>query len=107
MVSKMKNFLKFKTGENKHDMRKFGEEFYLREAKLWRPFRWFGILSTLLAMALMIAAIISEDWMHGASKCIFLVSILKLLDTYLLGGYRNILVRRVCTRLIEEYNKQI
>lgn len=68
MVSKMKNFLKFKTGENKHDMRKFGEEFYLREAKLWRPFRWFGILSTLTAMALMVAAILNEDWIHSTSK---------------------------------------
>ena len=72
MVSKMKNFLKFKTGENKHDMRKFGEEFYMREAKLWRPFRWFGIVSTLAAMALMLAAVLSEDWIHGTSKSYFL-----------------------------------
>ena len=47
----------------------------MREAKLWRPFRWFGIVSTLAAMALMLAAVLSEDWIHGTSK-LYLLSFL-------------------------------
>ena len=64
-MSKMKNFLKFKTGGAGHDMRKFGEEFYLREARLWRPFRWAGMLSTILAMVLTMASIFNENWIYG------------------------------------------
>lgn len=65
MVSKMKNFLKFKTGESSHDMRKFGEEFYLREARLWRPFRWAGMVSTIVALILTMVAIFHDNWLCG------------------------------------------
>lgn len=58
----MKNFLKFKTGDVQHDMRKFGEEYYLREARLWRPFRWGGVLSTVLALVLQVVAILDTHW---------------------------------------------
>ncbi|KAL5014430.1 hypothetical protein ScPMuIL_008700 [Solemya velum] len=67
MVTKMKNFLRFKTGDKNPDLRKFGEEYYLREAKLWRPFRLFGIFSTVLSLAFTMAAIFNDDWieLHG------------------------------------------
>lgn len=59
----MKNFLKFK--DRSPDLRKFGEEFYLREAKLWRPFRICGVISIALAMPLMIIAILDHNWIKG------------------------------------------
>ncbi|KAK3592582.1 hypothetical protein CHS0354_018850 [Potamilus streckersoni] len=65
MVSKMKNFLKFKTEEKSHDLRKYGEEYYLREAKLWRPFRLFGVFSTVAALSFALASVLEEDWLHG------------------------------------------
>jgi len=72
MVTKMKNFLKFKTGEGGVDMRKFGEEFYLREARLWRPFRWAGMFSTALALVLVIASVFNKYWLAGTGEaCLF------------------------------------
>ncbi|XP_052285350.1 uncharacterized protein LOC127881489 [Dreissena polymorpha] len=67
MVSKMKSFLKFKTSDSGHDARKFGEEFYLREARIWRPFRWVGMLSTILALVLSVASIFNKYWLHGTA----------------------------------------
>lgn len=64
MVTKMKNFLKFKTGETQMDARKFGEEYYLREARIWRPFRWAGMMSTILALVLTVASIFNQYWLH-------------------------------------------
>ncbi|KAK3803630.1 hypothetical protein RRG08_023346 [Elysia crispata] len=61
----MKNFLKFKTRQNSSDLRKFGEEYYLREARLWRPFRLFGLFATICAMILILWAIGSTDWING------------------------------------------
>ncbi|XP_069111557.1 transmembrane protein 47-like [Argopecten irradians] len=60
----MKNFLKFKTGENR-DLRKFGEEYYLREAKLWRPFRIAGLVAIALALPLTVTAILNNTWIYG------------------------------------------
>ncbi|XP_041377378.1 uncharacterized protein LOC121389795 [Gigantopelta aegis] len=62
---KMKNFLKFKTGQNSSDLRKFGEDYYLREAKLWRPFRLFGVFATISAMAFILTAIMNAHWLAG------------------------------------------
>ena len=67
----MKAFLKFKTGENQHDMRRFGEEFYLREATIWRPFRWAGIVSTLMSLILTTASILNENWVHITGEWIY------------------------------------
>ena len=64
----MKNFLKFKTRQNSSDLRKFGEEYYLREAKLWRPFRLFGILATFAAMAFTLSAILNAHWLDGKGE---------------------------------------
>ncbi|CAG2247973.1 unnamed protein product [Mytilus edulis] len=61
----MKNFLKFKTGENSPDLRKFGEEYYLREAKLWRPFRIGGIASIGLALPFSMGSIFNAYWLYG------------------------------------------
>ncbi|XP_021366548.1 uncharacterized protein LOC110458904 [Mizuhopecten yessoensis] len=60
----MKNFLKFKTGENR-DLRKFGEEYYLREAKLWRPFRIGGLAAIAIALPLTLTAILNDTWIYG------------------------------------------
>lgn len=68
MVTAMKNFLKFKTGESP-DVRKFGEEYYLREAKIWRPFRIGGVFSIAIALPLALASILHDNWMHGDGKC--------------------------------------
>uniref|UniRef100_K1QJR7 Endoglucanase n=1 Tax=Magallana gigas TaxID=29159 RepID=K1QJR7_MAGGI len=64
MVTAMKNFLKFKTGESP-DVRKFGEEYYLREAKIWRPFRIGGVFSIAIALPLALASILHDNWMYG------------------------------------------
>lgn len=69
----MKNFLKFKTRQNSADLRKFGEEYYLREAKLWRPFRLFGVFATVSAMAFILAAILSSHWIAGKGKSILTI----------------------------------
>ena len=71
-MTTMKNFLKFKTRQNSSDQRKFGEEFYLREAKLWRPFRLFGIFSTLSAMTLTVTAILNGQWIYGDGEWLVL-----------------------------------
>lgn len=68
MVTAMKNFLKFKTGESP-DVRKFGEEYYLREAKIWRPFRIGGVFSIAIALPLALASILHDNWMYGDGKC--------------------------------------
>lgn len=59
---RMKNFLKFKTQEPITDPRKFGEEFYLREARLWRPFRLFGVCATLAALLFICTGITNGRW---------------------------------------------
>ncbi|KAK3105244.1 hypothetical protein FSP39_020667 [Pinctada imbricata] len=59
----MKNFLKFKTGESP-DLRKFGEEYYLREAKIWRPFRIGGIFSIVISLTLAMTSIFNEYWVY-------------------------------------------
>ncbi|XP_061163624.1 endoglucanase 4-like [Saccostrea echinata] len=64
MVTAMKNFLKFKTGESP-DVRKFGEEYYLREAKIWRPFRICGVFSIAIALPLVLASILNDNWVYG------------------------------------------
>lgn len=61
----MKNFLKFKTGEKSSEFRKFGEEYYLREAKLWRPFRIGGIVSIGLSLPFAIGSIFNDYWTYG------------------------------------------
>ena len=66
----MKNFLKFKTRQNSSDLRKFGEEFYLREAKLWRPFRLFGLFATVAAMTFILSAILSAHWLDGKGEVV-------------------------------------
>ncbi|CAI9728508.1 endoglucanase 4-like isoform X2 [Octopus vulgaris] len=58
----MKNFLKFKTQEPTTDPRKFGEEFYLREARLWRPFRLFGVCATVAALLFISTGIANGRW---------------------------------------------
>lgn len=80
----MKNFLKFKTRQNSTEQRKFGEEHYLKEAKLWRPFRLFGVFAHLSAMIFFLSALVSSDWMHGKGKC----SILSVLSSSSL--FRNL-----------------
>ncbi|KAH9513528.1 hypothetical protein Btru_033277 [Bulinus truncatus] len=62
----MKNFLKFKTRQNSSDLRKFGEEYYMREAKLWRPFRLFGVFATSTAMIFILSSLASSRWIHGS-----------------------------------------
>lgn len=62
----MKNFLKFKTGSR--DFRKFGEEYYLREAKLWRPFRLCGLAAITIALPLTLTAILNDTWIYGKGK---------------------------------------
>lgn len=71
MVTAMKNFLKFKTGESP-DVRKFGEEYYLREAKIWRPFRIGGVFSIAIALPLALASILHDNWLYGDGKCLLL-----------------------------------
>lgn len=77
MVTAMKNFLKFKTGESP-DVRKFGEEYYLREAKIWRPFRIGGVFSIAIALPLALASILHDNWMYGDGKCSLFYSCQKL-----------------------------
>ena len=87
MVTKMKNFLKFKTGDVQHDMRKFGEEYYLREARLWRPFRWGGILSTVMALILDMVAILDGHWVTITCKYDFLLLLFVFKGMMLLWEY--------------------
>ncbi|BFZ23941.1 hypothetical protein BsWGS_26980 [Bradybaena similaris] len=64
-MTSMKNFLKFKTRQNSSDVRKFGEEYYMREAKLWRPFRLFGVFAHVTAMIFILSALGSSNWING------------------------------------------
>ncbi|GFS14955.1 endoglucanase [Elysia marginata] len=70
-MTSMKNFLKFKTRQNSSDLRKFGEEYYLREARLWRPFRLFGLFATISAMIFILWAIGSSEWIYGKGRKLF------------------------------------
>ena len=74
----MKNFLKFKTGQGSLETRKFGEEYYLNEAKLWKPFRLFGLFATLAAIIFAVSAIFSSHWLDGKGRfpsCVFYLCI--------------------------------
>lgn len=50
------------------DLRKFGEEYYLREARIWRPFRMFGLFAMVAAMLFSIAAVVNHHWVDGLGK---------------------------------------
>lgn len=88
----MKNFLKFKTGENSPDLRKFGEEYYLREAKLWRPFRIGGIASIGLALPFSMGSIFNAYWLYGEGNYLFVVrkGLTTIFCTHNSGLYRGV-----------------
>jgi hypothetical protein len=92
-LTNMKNFLKFKTRQNSADLRKFGEEYYMREAKLWRPFRLFGLFATFAAMIFTLSAVVSDHWLEGKGQSrhfrfyVLLLSLLLLLLLLLLLSF--------------------